>query len=33
MPPIFLLVAIEFARYLVGIDDMYVDRTQVREGM
>lgn len=33
MPPCFLLVAIEFARYLVGIDDMYVDRTQVRESM
>jgi hypothetical protein len=24
--PIFLLVAIEFGRYLIGIDSMYVDR-------
>ncbi len=33
MPPCFLLVAIEFARYLIGIDDMYGDRTDVRESM
>jgi C4-dicarboxylate transporter, DctQ subunit len=29
----FLLVTIEFGRYLVGIDSMYGDRTEVREGM
>lgn len=28
MAPVFLLVAIEFGRYLVGIDTMYVDRTK-----
>ena len=33
MPPCFLLVATEFVRYLLGIDDMYVDRTEVKEGM
>jgi len=33
MPPCFVLVAIEFIRYLVGIDDMYGSRTDVKEGM
>lgn len=33
MPLGFLLVAIEFIRYLVGIDDMYGSRTDVKEGM
>ena len=33
MPIGFALVAIEFARFLFGIDDMYGDRTQAREGM
>lgn len=33
MPPAFLLVAIEFGRYLIGIDDMYGDRSDLREGM
>lgn len=33
MPPCFLLVAMEFVRYLLGIDDMYADRTEVKEGM
>ena len=31
MPPCFLLVAAEFVRYLIGIDDMYGSRTDVRE--
>ena len=33
MPPCFLLVAIEFMRYLVGIDDMYGDRTTARDSV
>lgn len=33
MPLSFLLVAIEFIRYLIGIDDMYGSRTDVKEGM
>lgn len=33
MPLGFLLVAIEFFRFLIGIDDMYGDRTDVKEGM
>lgn len=33
MPLCFLLVAIEFGRFLIGIDDMYGDRTDVRESM
>ncbi len=33
MPPCFLLVAIEFMRYLVGIDDMYGDRTEARDSV
>jgi C4-dicarboxylate transporter, DctQ subunit len=33
MPISFVLVAIEFIRYLVGIDDMYGSRTDVKEGM
>lgn len=33
MPFAFGLVAIEFLRYLVGIDDMYGERTDVKEGM
>ena len=33
MPICFALVAIEFIRYLVGIDDMYGSRTDVKEGM
>lgn len=33
MPFSFVLVAIEFIRYLVGIDDMYGSRTDVKEGM
>lgn len=33
MPISFFLVAIEFIRYLVGIDDMYGSRTDVKEGM
>lgn len=33
MPLSFFLVAIEFIRYLVGIDDMYGSRTDVKEGM
>ncbi len=31
MPPCFLLVAIEFFRYLIGIDDMYGSRGDVKE--
>ena len=31
MPPCFLLVAIEFFRYLIGVDDMYGLRTDVKE--
>lgn len=33
MPVCFVLVAIEFIRFLVGIDDMYGSRTDVKEGM
>jgi len=33
MPLSFVLVAIEFIRFLVGIDDMYGSRTDVKEGM
>ena len=33
MPFSFAMVAIEFLRYLAGIDDMYGDRTDVKEGM
>lgn len=33
MPICFALVAIEFTRYLIGIDDMYGSRTDVKEGM
>jgi TRAP-type C4-dicarboxylate transport system permease small subunit len=33
MPICFALVAIEFIRYLFGIDDMYGSRTDVKEGM
>jgi len=33
MPLCFFLVAVEFSRYLIGIDDMYGDRTDVRESM
>ena len=31
MPPCFLLVAAEFFRYLIGIDDMYGSRGDVKE--
>ena len=31
MPPCFLLVAAEFFRYLIGIDDMYGSRSDVKE--
>ena len=33
MPICFALVAIEFIRYLIGIDTMYGDRTEVRENV
>ena len=33
MPFGFGLVAVEFLRYLLGFDNMYGDRTEVREGM
>jgi len=33
MPIGFGLVAVEFLRYLLGFDDMYGDRTDVKEGM
>lgn len=33
MPICFSLVAIEFFRFLIGIDDMYGDRTDVKEAM
>lgn len=33
MPPSFFLVAVEFGRYLIGIDDMYVHRTEVKDSM
>ena len=32
IPVCFLLVGIEFIRYLIGFDSMYGDRTDVREG-
>lgn len=31
IPPCFLLVAVEFARYLIGVDDMYGSRGDVKE--
>jgi len=33
MPGGFALVAIEFARYLIGLDTMYVDRTTTRDSV
>ncbi len=33
IPFCFFLVAIEFGRYLIGIDDMYGDRTDVRDNV
>ena len=33
IPFCFFLVAIEFCRYLFGLDDMYGDRTDVRENV
>lgn len=33
MPIAFFLLAIEFLRYFLGIDDMYGSRTDAREGM
>ncbi len=33
IPICFSMVAIEFCRFLIGIDDMYGDRTEVREAM
>ena len=33
IPVCFFFVAIEFFRFLIGIDDMYGDRTDVREAM
>ena len=33
MPIGFFLVSIEFIRYLIGFDDMYGSRTDVKEGM
>lgn len=33
MPVGFLLVAVEFARYLFGADSMYVDRSKVRDNV
>jgi TRAP-type C4-dicarboxylate transport system permease small subunit len=33
LPIAFALVAVEFLRYLLGLDDMYGKRTDVREGM
>ena len=33
MPPCFLLVASEFFRYLIGVDDMYGHRTDVRDSV
>ena len=33
MPFAFALVTIEFLRFLLGFDDMYGDRTDVKEGM
>jgi len=31
--PVFVLVAIEFARYLLGLDSLYRDRTQASESL
>jgi TRAP-type C4-dicarboxylate transport system permease small subunit len=31
--PMFLILAIEFARYLLGIDTMYADRTKVQDSL
>ena len=33
MPIGFFLVAVEFMRFLIGVDDMYGSRTDVKEGM
>ena len=33
MPIGFILVAVEFLRFLIGFDDMYGSRTDVKEGM
>ena len=33
MPICFLLMAIEFARFLLGVDTMYGDRTEVRDSV
>jgi TRAP-type C4-dicarboxylate transport system permease small subunit len=33
MAPSFLLVALEFGRYLVGVDTMYVDRTRAPDSL
>ncbi len=33
MPPCFVLVAIEFGRFLIGIDDMYSHSVEKREGV
>jgi TRAP-type C4-dicarboxylate transport system permease small subunit len=31
--PVFVILAIEFGRYLVGIDTMYADRTEAKESL
>jgi C4-dicarboxylate transporter, DctQ subunit len=31
--PVFLILAIEFGRYLIGIDTMYADRTDAKESL
>lgn len=31
--PLFLIIAIEFGRYLIGIDTMYADRTQAQDSL
>ncbi len=33
IPPCFLLVAVEFGRYLLGFDSMYGDRSDVKESV
>ena len=33
IPFCFFLVAIEFGRYLIGLDNMYGDRTDARENV
>ena len=33
MPVSFAMIAIEFLRFLVGIDTMYTSRTEVRENV